>query len=258
MNMRRNLLFMLGVGALLSPRTLLAQQQESKKTHQIGFLTRKKDASVVTQIGAFHQKLHDLGWIEGNNIRIAYRDAEAMFHIASPPPIGMMAGSPLNGRDQLAWDHLPSGQMSLLDMINGAVILLCEGPSHTLDGTGLCWHRRNRLKTTLLLSSPKTIDEQLIFQLGLHYERMSEAFDLANSENRLGRIYTTIRLSPEISYAIIITELHILEQAIEDDIKTEYFYYYPQQRGLFVLRVSTDWQLNSVVPIGKGRDRSGG
>jgi putative tryptophan/tyrosine transport system substrate-binding protein len=75
MNTRRDLLFMLGAGALLSPRTSLAQQQ-SKKTHQIGFLTRKKDASVLTQIEAFRQQLHDLGWIEGNNVNIAYRDAD--------------------------------------------------------------------------------------------------------------------------------------------------------------------------------------
>jgi putative ABC transport system substrate-binding protein len=75
MNTRRDLLFILGAGALLSPRTSIAQQQ-SKKTHQIGFLTRKKDASVLTQIEAFRQKLHDLGWIEGSNINIAYRDAD--------------------------------------------------------------------------------------------------------------------------------------------------------------------------------------
>jgi putative ABC transport system substrate-binding protein len=76
MNTRRDLLFILGAGALLSLRTSLAQQQQSKKTHQIGFLTRKKDASVLTQIEAFRQKLHDLGWIEGSNINIAYRDAD--------------------------------------------------------------------------------------------------------------------------------------------------------------------------------------
>ena len=76
MNTRRDLLFILGAGALSSQRTLLAQQQQSKKTHQIGFLTRKKDASVLTQIEAFRQKLHDLGWIEGSNINIEYRDAD--------------------------------------------------------------------------------------------------------------------------------------------------------------------------------------
>jgi putative tryptophan/tyrosine transport system substrate-binding protein len=76
MNTRRDLLFILGAGALLSQRTSSAQQQQSKKTRQIGFLTRKKDASVLTQIEAFRQKLHDLEWIEGSNISIAYRDAD--------------------------------------------------------------------------------------------------------------------------------------------------------------------------------------
>src|SRR5690349_11357141 len=76
MNTRRNLLFMLGAGALILPLTALAQQQESRKTHQIGFLTRKKDASVLEQIEAFRQKLHDLGWTEGSNINIVYRDAD--------------------------------------------------------------------------------------------------------------------------------------------------------------------------------------
>ena len=47
-----------------------------KEIHQIGLLTRKKDASVLTQIEAFRQTLHDLGWIEGSNIVIVYRDAD--------------------------------------------------------------------------------------------------------------------------------------------------------------------------------------
>jgi putative ABC transport system substrate-binding protein len=80
MNTRRNLLFMLGAGTLLSPGTSLAQQQESKKIHQIGLLTRKKDASVLTQIEAFRQKLRDLGWIEGRNVNIVYRDADGQLN----------------------------------------------------------------------------------------------------------------------------------------------------------------------------------
>jgi hypothetical protein len=70
MNTRRKLLFILSASALLLRRTSLAQQQESKKSYQIGFLTRKTDASVLIQIGAFRQELHDLGWIEGKNINL--------------------------------------------------------------------------------------------------------------------------------------------------------------------------------------------
>ncbi|HYX49922.1 MAG TPA: hypothetical protein VE843_09290, partial [Ktedonobacteraceae bacterium] len=76
MNTRRHLLLMLALSALFSPRAPLAQKRESNKTYQIGFLTRKKDASVSKQIEAFLQKLHDLGWVEGQNFTIEYRDAD--------------------------------------------------------------------------------------------------------------------------------------------------------------------------------------
>jgi putative tryptophan/tyrosine transport system substrate-binding protein len=50
-------------------------QQRSGYVARIGFLTRKTDASVASQIDAFRQGLHDLGWVEGKNIGIQYRDA---------------------------------------------------------------------------------------------------------------------------------------------------------------------------------------
>ena len=46
-----------------------------RKRRRIGFLTRKTDASVASQIDAFRQGLQDLGWVEGKNISIEYRDA---------------------------------------------------------------------------------------------------------------------------------------------------------------------------------------
>jgi putative ABC transport system substrate-binding protein len=74
-NTRRKLLVALGMGALLPPQISFAQQ-EPGKVRRIGFLTRKTDASVSTQIGAFRQGLGDLGWVEGKNVRIEYRDAD--------------------------------------------------------------------------------------------------------------------------------------------------------------------------------------
>ena len=76
MNTRRHLLLMVALSALFSPRASLAQKQESGQTYRIGFLTRKKDASVLKQIEAFRQQLHDLGWVEGQSLTIEYRDAE--------------------------------------------------------------------------------------------------------------------------------------------------------------------------------------
>jgi len=75
MTTRRKLLFALGAGAFASPQISFAQQ-ELRKTSRIGFLTRKTDASVSTQIDAFRQGLRDLGWVEGKSISIEYRDAE--------------------------------------------------------------------------------------------------------------------------------------------------------------------------------------
>jgi putative tryptophan/tyrosine transport system substrate-binding protein len=54
----------------------LAARARSEKMPRIGFLTRYSDASVSAQIDAFRQGLRDLGWVEGKNISIEYRNAE--------------------------------------------------------------------------------------------------------------------------------------------------------------------------------------
>ncbi|WJR81159.1 ABC transporter substrate-binding protein [Bradyrhizobium sp. NP1] len=74
MNTRRKLLFALGASAFFAPRILFGQQELARR-RRIGFLTRETDASVSTQIDAFRQRLRDLGWVEGKNIGIEYRDA---------------------------------------------------------------------------------------------------------------------------------------------------------------------------------------
>jgi len=74
---RREFIGLLGCTAVaVAPFTAIAQQQ-SGKIPRIGFLTLKTDRSVSTQIDAFRQGLQDLGWIEGKNISIDFRDAEA-------------------------------------------------------------------------------------------------------------------------------------------------------------------------------------
>ena len=71
---RREFISILG-GVAVWPLAAHAQQR-SGHVARIGFLTRKTDASVSSQINAFRQGLHDLGWIEGKNIGIEYRDAD--------------------------------------------------------------------------------------------------------------------------------------------------------------------------------------
>lgn len=70
---RREFIYVLGCVAAW-PLASYAQQR-SGNVARIGFLTRKTDASVASQIDAFKQGLHDLGWVEGKNIGIEYRDA---------------------------------------------------------------------------------------------------------------------------------------------------------------------------------------
>jgi putative ABC transport system substrate-binding protein len=73
--MRRRLFIAgLGITSVWSPTG--GAQKAATPRYQIGFLTRKTDASVSAQIEAFGQRLRDLGWAEGKSISIIYRDAD--------------------------------------------------------------------------------------------------------------------------------------------------------------------------------------
>ena len=67
--------FIAGLGIATGWLSAGRAQQTTPKTHRIGLLTRKTDASVSAQIDAFRRRLHDLGWDEGQSISITYRDA---------------------------------------------------------------------------------------------------------------------------------------------------------------------------------------
>jgi putative tryptophan/tyrosine transport system substrate-binding protein len=70
---RRQFILALSGAAVAWP---LAVRAQSEKISRIGFLTRYSDASVASQIDAFREGLRDLGWIEGKNISVEYRNAE--------------------------------------------------------------------------------------------------------------------------------------------------------------------------------------
>jgi hypothetical protein len=70
-------------------------------------------------------------------------------------------------------------------------------------------------------------------------KRLVEKMLLNNTENRLVRVYSDINLN--ISYFALAQELRVLFEAMEDDIKTEYFYHYPHKKGSLFLRVQGDW-----------------
>jgi len=70
---RRHFITLIGSAVAAWP---LAARAQPGKTARIGLLTRKTDASVSSQIGAFREGLTNLGWVEGKNLHIEHRDAE--------------------------------------------------------------------------------------------------------------------------------------------------------------------------------------
>jgi putative tryptophan/tyrosine transport system substrate-binding protein len=52
-----------------------AEAQEPKKVPRIGYFTPGAASAISTNLKAFHQGLHELGYVDGKNIRIDYRYA---------------------------------------------------------------------------------------------------------------------------------------------------------------------------------------
>jgi putative ABC transport system substrate-binding protein len=73
---RREFITLLGGGVGAAWSAVARAQPQPGAVARIGFLTRKTDVSVSNQIEGFRQGLRDLGWVEGKNITIVYRDAE--------------------------------------------------------------------------------------------------------------------------------------------------------------------------------------
>src|SRR5580704_3441628 len=73
MRRRELITLLLGCGAIMgsSPRA-----RQSPKPPTIGFLDPSTSSLDSHRVGAFGQRLRELGWIEGRNVAIEYRWAE--------------------------------------------------------------------------------------------------------------------------------------------------------------------------------------
>jgi putative ABC transport system substrate-binding protein len=75
MNRRKVGLALLGLLAFgASPRAVEAQQ--AGKVYRIGYLSTPTRDSVKQGVEAFLRKLHELGWVEGQNLIVEYRWAD--------------------------------------------------------------------------------------------------------------------------------------------------------------------------------------
>ena len=70
--------FLAGTGVALLAAPFAAEAQQAAKVARIGFLATNLAASPHLQ-EAFRQGLRDLGYVEGRNVVIEYRDAEGKF-----------------------------------------------------------------------------------------------------------------------------------------------------------------------------------
>jgi len=72
---RRELILLLG-SATAASWPFAASAQKASKLPTVGFSGSSTPAAMTPWIAAFVQRLHELGWIEGRNVRIEYRWAE--------------------------------------------------------------------------------------------------------------------------------------------------------------------------------------
>src|SRR5258706_3127051 len=85
---RRSFMAMLTGGVVVAP--LAVEAQPAAKIARIGYLGRNAALSHLRE--AFLQGLRDLGYVEGRNIVIEYRDAEGRFE--RPPPLAAQRVAP--------------------------------------------------------------------------------------------------------------------------------------------------------------------
>lgn len=71
-------------------------------------------------------------------------------------------------------------------------------------------------------------------------ERACANLSLQSADHRLGRLFTDLRTRTP-SPAYLAHELPVLLEAIEDDVRTEYFFHYRRDKALLFPRIVSDW-----------------
>lgn len=133
---------------------------------------------------------------------------------------------------------MPCGRWSLLDMMNFSL----QGFALALKALS----RETEIARVQTLSASgarvaddyrKRLDDSLQF-----VEEQCHKLNLGNARNRLERTFVALRSSssvftfPIYTYGSLYKDLITLKEAIEDDIKSEYFYHYPRQKAELVFK----------------------
>src|SRR2546422_2329434 len=134
------------LGGLFSPVAVKAQQ--GAKVPRIGYLALDRAASPHL-IEAFRQGLRDLGYVEGSNVVIEYRDAEGKFErlpalaaelVALKVDVIMTGGTPQALAAKQATRTIPIVFTSVVDPVTDGLVTSLARPGGNVDPGG------NRLK----------------------------------------------------------------------------------------------------------------
>lgn len=139
------------------------------------------------------------------------------------------------GGEAPAWEHLPSGRVSLLDMINFSLHGFIWALRALNQEISVAFIRAKEVGGVRPEGKEK---ERLLGNLKFVADACSNLL-LTRADDRLGRVLTAVQRGE--SWAQIAQELKVLAEAIDDDIKYEYFYHYPRNKGLLLARVPGDW-----------------
>lgn len=141
---RRDFVSFLGVATVAWP--ISARAQRSERSRRIGLLIPWPDSSeavVQEYLTAFKQRLHELGWIENNNVRIEYRftgqNAERISAgceelIALAPDLIVVWANPAAKMLQKATQTIPIVFVSVSDPVGGGFVTNLARPGGNITG----------------------------------------------------------------------------------------------------------------------------
>jgi putative ABC transport system substrate-binding protein len=131
----------LALATLLGP--LDVQAQRTEKVHRVGFLGNSTAALEANLVGPFREGLRDLGYVEGRNVVIEYRWAEAKYErlpaliaelIALKVDVLVTAGTPATLAVQKATTSVPLVMVAVGDPVGTGIVPSLSHPGGNITG----------------------------------------------------------------------------------------------------------------------------
>src|SRR5262245_13052284 len=139
----KKIIVCIALGAMLLALCMPAEAQQPKKVPRIGLLSSGSPSSTKEGVEAFRQRLHELGYIEGQNIVIEYRYAEGVADRF--PNLGarlgklkvdiiVVSGTPATQAAKNATKTIPIVMASVADPVGTGLIASLAHPGGNVTG----------------------------------------------------------------------------------------------------------------------------